>query len=173
MQPTLDPARREIALRRAFLLIERRQPEAARRILLAMPRDPDVADLLARIEADKNRVKTASDHLLWLRYQFHLDTSLRRAGAYLVAIALGVKGIYEVCVAAPYASAQGLMAEITTQVPVRYSRYAPTTYILHTRPIYVDLIYGIVLTVVAVLMIAFVLRVSRGAAQWEELTPST
>ncbi len=160
-----------MALRRAFLLYERGQLGQARRILDALPRDPDVDDLLAKIAAEEGREKSIQERLRGLRYELNLNTSEKRAGAYLVAAASACYGAYELVRAGMYAAAHGIASEITTQVNTG-GRY--TSHLVdYTRPIYFDLLYGAGFLCVGIFVILLVLRIARGAAEWEELDASS
>jgi hypothetical protein len=154
-------------LHRALLMVDRGRLDEARKLIARVPPCADAESLCARIDAIESRQRRALDHLRQLRYQFHLDTSWRRAVAYLCAIAVTVDGLWQLGMAAPFALAHGLSAYLTTQVNLggRYSDH----WVDYTRPIYYDLIYGTVLVFAGLLATALILRVARGAADWEEL----
>lgn len=162
---------RDMMLDRAFILMKRGQHGAARDLLSTLPPDQDVEDMLASITVDQAREKTAQETLRGLRYQLHLDTSARRAWAYLLAVGAAIAGVWMLPSALAAGSAHGFTALHTTWLHAGREGSGPL--VPYTRPHFFDVVTTVALILGGAAFAVFVYRVGRGAAQWEELDPSS
>ena len=162
----------ERVFQQAYRFLARRQYAQAQKALQHVdvidPANPHVKNLKARIRGMALEERERAESLRSWRYTLGMNTTWRRVLWAIAGIGLAVYSLSQLPRAIAYAVQHGLAAYTTTQV-YRGGRYGPGRYVDWTRPIYFDLFYqGLLLT--AALVVLFVLfRVSRGAAQWEEL----
>lgn len=167
---TGDPVR-EHHLAQAYLLCQRRQFDEAKRLLKMVlrgsPNDPDARYLLSRILSTEQADQFQDEKLRSWRFRLGLQTAWARFGVYITALALAGYGIWNVFYAVAEGMERGFAGSIHSMVYTGGKYRA--RYFDWTRPIYVDLIYGLALVAVGTGMMLFVYRLSRGAAMWEEL----
>ena len=162
----------EIAFQQAYRLIARKQYARARKALqdihLTDPDNPHVQILKSRIRDLEAEERERVEGLRSWRYSLAMNTTWRRICWGAAAFGLGIYSLIEFSRAIPFAFANGMAASITSQIQWR-GRYGSSRTIDWTRPIFVDLIYsGLILAAAGAIMVVLV-RVSSGAAQWEEL----
>ncbi|HZT40732.1 MAG TPA: hypothetical protein VFA07_01015 [Chthonomonadaceae bacterium] len=172
MTPGL-PDNGERDLEKAHLLILRGAYDEAQALLerLSQAGTPpqDIDPLLAMIRTRQEQVDSGDERRRAWRYALRMQTSAARIWRFVLAALLAVYAGWTLTVAIKMGRERGFATVITTQVggPTMSERVGQT----HpwTRPIYVDVIYALVLLLVAVVAMGVILWVSKGAAQWEEL----
>jgi hypothetical protein len=162
-----------LSIERAHLLYQRGKLLEARRLLEEIrrsgPRDPEVESLLAQVIEKLNDGKKAEVNWSEWRYYLHLNTSWRRFLWGAAAAACIGCGVYGGVPSIAMGARNGFSTEITTKVQRSRRRYGSTSYVDWTRPIYVDVMYNAGFILIGTLMGWILIRVSKGAAQWEEL----
>ncbi len=171
--PTNPYQDHNLAIERAHLLFQRGKITEARKLLEQIrrsgPRDPEVETLLAQVMEKSNAGKRAEATWSEWRYYLHLNTTWRRfiwGAAALAAVAYGVFGGAQ---SITLGAQRGFGTEITTKVRQSRRRYGPSSYVDWTRPIYVDVLYNAGFVLLGTTMGWILIRISKGAAQWEEL----
>jgi hypothetical protein len=166
----MDERTRELSLARAHLLCQRDEFEEAERLLLqlrqALGRDPDVENLLARIQVTEQVDKVVDEKRRSWRYALGLQSTTRRIGWGLASIVCILFGGYEFFPTCSEGYSRGFTTLITTQVSVSKRSNATVPW---TRPIYVDVIFYALFVVIGIGLIGILITVSKGSAQWEEL----
>ena len=162
----------EIAFQQAYRLIGRKQYGRARKALqdihLTDPGNRHVHDLKSQIRDLEAAERERAEGLRSWRYSLAMNTHCRRFCWGVGAVILGVYSLLQLPQAVSYAFTNGIVASITTQVHWR-GRYGSSRTFDWTRPIFIDLLYSGIILAAAISIVIVLIRVSRGAAQWEEL----
>jgi hypothetical protein len=165
---------RELSLRAVHLLLTREKIEEAERALkqhLAIyPGDPQANALWMEIRDIHGEEKWREDRRRGLRYTFGMSSSAQRFGWWVAGL-IGIGyGVWQLTNYLPTALKSGMGAMITTYIS-RGSKYNKH-YEPWTHPVSYELglaAVGIALGTIAILL---VLRIGKGAADWEGLDGS-
>lgn len=156
------------ALRQILLLHKRGESQAALKRLAELkkqdPSHPDMAALQQRILEDLGTQKATEERNRAWRYYLHMHTSTSRIGYGVVSIGLMLYSAWVWIQRLQYAEQNSFTATITTLMS---KRYATPQY--HTRPVYYDLLLWPLLFVVSAVFLYLTVKLSKNAAQWEEL----
>jgi hypothetical protein len=159
----------DMEIKRAHLLCVRRRYNEAKTLLQELkrrsPGNPEVDYLLARVIATEEAEKVRVEGRRGLRYMFGLQTTASRLWWGFVGIVMGLYGVAGEAMRLPIALQNGLTYQITDMVSAgRRGRLVEWT-----RPVYYDLIYYVLVAAIGITGLVFIITVSRGSAQWEEL----
>ena len=167
-------------LEKAHLLIMRGAYDEAQELLARLSQDgtppQDIDPLLAMIRTRQERVNSDEERRRAWRYVLRMQTTTSRIWRFLLAALLAVYAGWTLTGALKMGCERGFATAITTQVSVITTETSGREDKTHpwTHPIYVDVIYSLVLLLVATAAMGVIIWVSKGAAQWEELdTPDS
>lgn len=162
-----EPIDVERELEQAHLFVMRGAYDEAHALLARLSRagvpPQELAPLLEMIRMRQDRADRDGERRREWRYYLRLQTSAARIGWFVVAVIVAVHAVWNGAVAIGMGREQGFATVITTQLDGRYKTHP------WTRPIYVDVLYSLILLVGAAVAMRVIVWVSQGAAQWEEL----
>ena len=163
----IDQRNHDLMLERAHLAFQRGDLQSARKILERLPPDDDVRDLMAQILAKKEEAKEREESRRSWRWMLNLNTSWKRFWWAFWAVVLITCGGFNLLGGIRNGMANGFATEIMTQVYIggRYS----SRMVDWTRPIYYDVLWGAGIMLIGAAGLLILLKVSRGAADWEGL----
>ena len=163
--------KRELSLQRVRLLLTRDKVQEAERALkrhlIDYPNDPAASEIAMEIREIHGEEKDREDRRRGLRYNLGMSSSGQRFGWWAVGLTCIGYGLWQLTNYLPVVLQSGVNTMITTYVS-RGSRYNKH-YEPWTHPVSFELglaAMGIAFGMVAILL---VLKIGRGAADWEGL----